>query len=86
MLVPWKKNYDKPRQCIKRQRHYFVDKSTYNQSYCFYSSHVWIYELVHKEVCMPKNWRFGTVVLEKTLEGLLNCKEIKSVNPKGNQP
>ena len=51
----------------------------------FSSSHVWMWELVYKESWAPTNWCFWTVVLEKTLEGLLDCKEIKPVNPKWNQ-
>ena len=58
----------------------------YNQSYSFFSSHVRMWELDHKEGWVPKNWWFQTVVLEKTLENPLDCKEIKPVNPKGNQP
>ena len=58
----------------------------YNQSYRFFSSHVQMWELNHKKGCVPKNWCFWTVVLEKTLENPLDCKEIKPVNPKGNQP
>ena len=52
----------------------------------FSSSHVWMWELDHKEGWTPKNWCFWTVVLEKTLESPLDCKEIKPVNSKGNQP
>ena len=52
----------------------------------FSSSHVWMWELDHKEGWVPKNWCFWTVVLEKTLKGPLDCKEIKPVSPKGNQP
>ena len=52
----------------------------------FSSSHVLMWELDHKESWAPKNWCFWTVVLEKTLESSLDCKEIKPVNPKGNQP
>ena len=48
----------------------------------FSSSHVWMWELDYKESWAPKNWCFWTVVLEKTLESPLNCKEVKSVNPK----
>ena len=81
---PWKKSYDKPRQCIKKQRHHFADKGPYSQSYSFPSSHVQMWELDHKEGWVPKNWCFWTVVLEKTLENLLDSK-IKLVNPKGNQ-
>ena len=58
----------------------------YSQSYGFSSSHVRIWELDHKVGWTPKSWCFQTVVLEKTLESLLGCKEIKPVNPKGNQP
>ena len=71
---------------IKKQRHYFVDKGLYSQSYGFSSSHVQMWELDHKEGWVPKNWCFWIVVLEKTLENPLNCKEMKLVNPKGNQP
>ena len=85
ILTPWKKSYDKPRQHIKKQRHYFTNKGPYSQSYSFSNSHVWVWELDHKEGWMPKKWCFRTVVLEKTLESPLDCKEIKPVNPKGNQ-
>ena len=78
-----KKYYDKPRQHIKKQKHYFVDKGPSNQSYGFSSSHVW--ELDQKESWAPKNSYFWTVVLEKALESPLNCKEIKAINLKGNQ-
>ena len=53
-----------------------TDKGPYSQSYSFFSSHAWFWELNHKEGWMPKNWCFGTVVLEKTLESPLDCKEI----------
>ena len=69
---------------IKKQRHYFVNKGPSSQGYGFSSSHVWIWELNHKESWAPKNWRFWNV-LEKILESPLDCKEIKRVNPKGNQ-
>ena len=81
---PWKESYDQPRQHIKKQRHYFVEKSLYSQSYGFSSSHVWMWGLHHKESWALKNWCFWTVVLEKTLKSPLDCK-IKPVNPKGNQ-
>ena len=83
--APWKKSYDEPRQHIKRQKHHFANKGPYSQSYGFSSSHVRMWELDHKESWAPKNWCFWTVVLEKTLESLLDCKEIKPVTPKGNQ-
>ena len=57
-----------------------------SQSYDFSSSSVWMWELDYKESWVPKNWCFWTVMLEKTLESPLDCKEIKSVHPKGNQP
>ena len=62
-----------------------MDKGPYSQSYGFSSSHVWMWELDHRECWAPKNLCFWTVVLEKTLESPLDYKEIKSVNPKGNQ-
>ena len=86
MLTPWKNSYDKPRQCIEKWRHHFVDKGPYSQNYSFSSSHVWMWELDHKEGWVPKNWCFWTVEMEKTLESPLDSKEIKLVNPKGNQP
>ena len=51
-----------------------------------FPSHGWMWELDCKESWVPKNWCFGTAVLEKTLESPLDCKEIKPINPKGNQP
>ena len=56
-----------------------------SQRYGLSSSHIWMWELDHKESWVPKNWCFWTVVLEKTLEGPLACKEIQPVHPKGNQ-
>ena len=85
MLAPWKKSYDQTRQHIKQQRHYFAYKCLYSKSYGFSSSHVWMWELDHKESWVPKNWFFWTVVLEKTLESPLYYKSIKPINPKGNQ-
>ena len=71
---------------IKKQRHHFADKSTYCQRHFFFSSHVQMWELDHKEGWTPKNWCFQRVVLEKTSESPLDSKEIKPVNPKRNQP
>ena len=68
----------------KKQRHYFVNKDPSSQSNGFSSSHVWIWELDYKESWAPQNWCFLTVVLEKTLESPLDCKEIQPVHPKGN--
>ena len=76
-----------PRQHIKKQRHDFADKGPYSQSYSqSYGSHVQMWELDHKEGWVLKNWCFRTVVLEKTLQSPLDSKEMKPVNPKGNQP
>ena len=83
-LAPWKKHYDQPRQHIKKQRHYFANKGPSSQSYGFSSSLLWI-ELDCKESWAPKNWCFWTVVLKKTLESPLSCKEIQPVHHKGNQ-
>ena len=85
MLVPWKKSYDQLGQHIKKQGHYFANKVPSSQSYGFSSSHIWMWELDHKESWAPKNWCFWTVVLEKTLDCPLDCKEIQPVHLKGNQ-
>ena len=85
LYAPWKKSYDQPRQHIKKQRDYVAHKYLSSQSYGFSSSHVWMWELDYKERWPPRNWCFWTVVLEKTLESPLDCKEIQPVYPKGNQ-
>ena len=85
MLTSWKENYDQPRQHIKKQRHYFVNKCPSSQGYGFSSSHVWMWELDYKENWVLQNWCFWTVVLEKTPESPLDCKEIQPVHPKGDQ-
>ena len=74
-----------PRQRIKKQRHFFANKGLSSQSYGFSSSHVWMWELDWKESWVPKNWCFWTVVLEKTLESPLDCKEVQPVQSKGDQ-
>ena len=84
MLAPWKKSSDKPRQHIKKQRHYFANKGPSSQLYGFSSSHVWMWELDYKESWWLTKWCFWTIVLEKTLESPWDCK-IKPVSPKGNQ-
>ena len=86
MLAPWKKSYNKARQHIKKHRHHFADKGPYSQNHGFSSSHVWMWELDHKEGLMPKSWCFWTVVLEKALESPLDSRETKPVSPKGHQP
>ena len=85
MLAPWKESYDQPRQHVQKQRHYFANKGPSSQGYGFSSGHIWMWELDCKESWVQKNWCFWTVVLEKTLESPLDCKEIQPVNPKGNQ-
>ena len=83
MLGPWKESYDKPRQCIKKQRHHFANKRLYYQSYGFSSSHVQMQELDHKQGWVLKNWCFRTVMLEKMLDSSLDSKAItpKEINP-----
>ena len=87
MPAPCKKSYDKPREHIKEQRHYFVNKGPSSQSYGFSSSHVWMWELDYKESWAPKNWCFWTVVLEKTWESLAwaarksNQSILKEISP-----
>ena len=67
---PWKKSYDKPRQCIKKQKYHFANQSLYSQSYGFSSSQVWMWELDHKEDWMPKNWCLQTGAEEDSWECL----------------
>ena len=83
MFTPWEKSYDQPRQHIKNVRHYFANKGPSSQGYGFFSGHVWMQELDCEESWVPKNWCFWTVVLEKTLESPLDCKDIQPVHPKG---
>ena len=70
---------------MKKQRHHFANKNPYSQSYGVSSSHIQMWELGHKEGWVPKNWCLRTVVLEKTLESPLDCKEIQPVHSRGNQ-
>ena len=84
-LSPWEESYDQPRQHVKKQKHYFVNKGPSNQGYGFSSGPVWMWELDYKENWAPKTWYFWTVVLEKTLESPLDCKEVQPVHPKGDQ-
>ena len=85
LTAAWKKSYDQSRQHIKKQRHYFVNKDPLSQNYGFSSSHMWMWEMDYKECWVLKNWCLWPVVLEKTLESPLNCKEMQTVHPKGNQ-
>ena len=70
---------------ILKSRDYFVNKGPSSQGYVFSSSHVWMWELDCKESWALKSWSFWTVVLEKTLESPLDCKEIQPAHLKGNQ-
>ena len=85
MLAPWKKSYDQPTQHITKQRHYFTNKGPSSQSNVFSSNHVRLWELDYKKSWVPKNWCFWTMVLEKTLESPMDCKEVQPVHPKGNK-
>ena len=83
MTASWQESYDKPRQRVEKHS---ADKGPYSQGCGLPSSHVWLWELDHKEGRTPKNWCLWTVVLEKTTESPLDSKEIKPVNLKGNKP
>ena len=76
---------EKLKMHITKQRHYFVNKGPSSQGCGFPSSHVWMWELDYRESWVLKNWCFWTVVLEKTLESPLDCKEVQPVHPKGDQ-
>ena len=80
------KSYDQPRQHIEKQRHYFANKGLSSRGYFFSSGHVWMQELDCEESWAPKYWCFWIVMLKKTLESSLDCKEILPVHSKGDQP
>ena len=94
MPAPWKESYDKPSQHIKKQRYYFRNKGPYSQSYGFSSSQIWMLELDHKDGWAQRIDAFEASIVgeasiveevfQKTLESLLDCKEINPVHPKGN--
>ena len=83
-LTPWKESYDQPREHIQKQRHYFANKVRLVKAIVF-PVVMYGWELDCEECWVPKNWCFWTMVLEKTLESPLDCKEIQTVHPKGNQ-
>ena len=85
MLAPWKKSYDQPRQILK-SGDIFCQQRSIQPSYGFSSGHVQMWELDHKESWALKNWCFWTVLLQKTLESPLDCKEIQPVHSEGDQP
>ena len=68
-----------------RERHYFANKGPSSQGYGFSYGHVWMWKLDCEEGWAPKNWCYWTVMLEKTLESPLDCKEIQPVHPTGNR-
>ena len=78
-LGPWKESYDKPRQCITKQRHHLADKSLYSQSYSFSSSHIQIWELIHKEDWAWKNRCFQIVVLRRLLRVTWTARSNQSI-------
>ena len=81
LFAPWTKSYDKP----KKQRHYFANKTLYNQRCSFSNSHVWMWELDHKEAWVSKNWCFWTVLLKRLLRVLWAARSnqsiLKEINP-----
>ena len=83
MLTPWKESYSHPRYHIKKQRHYFANRGPSSEDYGFSRGYVWMWELDYKESWAPNNWCFWTVLLEKTLETPLDCKDIQLDSPKG---
>ena len=85
MLTPCKESYDQPRQHIKKERHCFANKGLSGHGYSFSRSHVWMWEMDCEESWALKNWCFWTVLLGKTLESPLDCKEFQPVHLKGNQ-
>ena len=68
---------------FKSKRHYFANKCPSSQGYGFSNGHVWMWELGCEETWVPKNWCFWTILLKKTLESPLDCKEVQPVHPKG---
>ena len=82
---PLEGKFDQPGYHIKKQRHYFANKGPSSQGYGFSSGHMWMWELDCEESWALKNWWFWNVVLEKTLENPLDCKEIQPVHSKGDQ-
>ena len=85
-IYSWQKNVmTNLDSMLKKQRHYYANKSLYSQGYGLPGGHLWLWELDSKEGRMPKNWYFWTVVL-KTPESPLDSKEIKPVSLKGDLP
>ena len=85
MLALWMKSCDKPRQHIKKETLLCWQRSIQSKLWFFHTFYVWMWELDHSEGWVPKDWCFWIVVLDKTPESPLNCKEVKPVNSKGSQ-
>ena len=85
MLAPWKESYDQPIQYIKKQTLLCQQRSIKSKLWLFQQSCTDV-RAGHKKDWVPKDWCLQIVVLEKTLDSPLDCKEIKPVNPNGNQP
>ena len=86
MFASWQDSYDKPRQCVEKQKHYSVHKGPYSQDNGLPSGHVHLWELDHQEGGEVKNRCLWTVVLEKTPESPLDSKEIKPSILRGINP
>ena len=86
MHAPWKECYGKPDNVLKSRDIILLTKVCMVKTMIFPVSHVQMWELDHKQGWASKNWCFQTVVLEKILESPSDSKEIKPLNPKGNQP
>ena len=86
MLAPWKESYDKPRQHIKKHRYHFANKTLSSQSCGFSRSHVQMWELDCKRRLSAEEFMLLSCSAGEDFESLLDCKEIKPVNPEGNQP
>ena len=92
-LAPWKKSYEKPRQHVKNQRHHFADKCLYNQTMVFpvvtYGYESWVIKMTEgQRIDAFELWLEKTLFFfffEKTLESPLDSRDIKPINPKGNQ-
>ena len=85
LLIPWKKSYDKSRQHIKKQRHYFTIKDLYSQSYGFSSNHIGIVRVGPRRMLSAEELVLLNCGVGEIIESTLDNKEIKPVNPKTDQ-
>ena len=87
MLAPWKESYDRPRQCIKKKRHHFTNRSPHSESHGFSSSHIWMWELdQYRRLKAKELMLLNCGAIEDSWESPLDSREIKPVNTKGNGP